>query len=86
MSIRNNKFKVGQIWKRTFSDAVMYQIVSCNKGKNTYADFDPRMCKRCTINSMLLPPKCNLGFCCRLQVNNTHIKKLTKLEALLENF
>jgi hypothetical protein len=87
MKKRINKFKLGQVWIRTFGDKVVYKVISCQAGEVAYAEFNQKKCKNCTIRGMLyVKDAATRGYCCRLNINNPDIKKLTKLEALLENF
>jgi len=86
---RTNNFKSGQIWVRTFGERVYYKVVSCQQGKLAYSkqlDSTSTCDKFCKCRLVLRVLGNSKGYCCSENLNNFAIKKLTKLEVLLEHY
>jgi hypothetical protein len=86
MKTKQNKFRIGQVWVRTFGNKVFYTVMNCNAGKAAYQDIKPTDCKACKIQMMLVANETEKGYCCKSNLDNPDIKKLTKAELILENY
>jgi len=91
MKIKQNKFKIGQVWVRTFANRVLYTVLSCGAGVLAYQDINIAngrafKCKHCKIQMMLVADGVDIGYCCKSNLDNSDIKKLTKAELILEKY
>ena len=86
MKIKQNKFKIGQVWVRTFENRVLYTVMSCGTGILAYQDINIAKCKHCKIQMMLVADGVDIGYCCKSNLDNSDIKKLTKAELILEKY